>query len=83
MQYRGQLMTLSKPTRKVKMSESVKPNQAQGSFQSSPDIRVPVVAAILMAGEIFRKGLKENEAAAVAARMVKVARVIVDEAGKS
>ena len=64
------------------MSENVKPDlkKFQEKFgETKPDIRVPVVAAILMAGEVFRKGLKENEAEAVAKRLVKVAKTIVNE----
>lgn len=68
---------------------NVKPNldeigqKLQAAVDSKENIRVPIVAAILMAGEIFRKGLKENEAAAVASRLVGVAKVIVDAADKS
>lgn len=58
-----------------------KPSMTQN--KPTENLAVPVVAAILMSGEIFRKGLKENEAAAVAKRLVGVAQIIVDEANKS
>jgi hypothetical protein len=35
-----------------------------------------------MAGEVFRKGFKDNEAAVQAKRMVETAKVIVDAASK-
>lgn len=56
------------------------PNQSVSAPVSNPNTDVSIVAAILFAGETFRKGLKENEAPIVALRCVKIARAIVDAA---
>lgn len=51
----------------------------------TPDnaFQIAVVAAILLAGESFKKSLKENELPAIAKRLVNSARIIVEASYQS